>query len=180
MGIISGGIWGVTVKVKEFSNFIKKNGWQPIKKNVHDFFMTILRVIVYIIIGIGYLSGFIFIPIYFEVLLQNENRTTSFILIYLFLGLVAFYYISGTRRKETKNIIVMLESDFDDFKNGIKEFVQGVGTLTKALLVLVGWLLAIVAVIGVIALGIWLIVALGPLWVIAIVLILILLAIVSR
>jgi len=41
-------------------------------------------------------------------------------------------------------------------------------------------LLAIVAGIGVIALGIWLIVALGPLWIIAIVLILILLAIAGR
>ena len=179
-GIIGGGIWGISVKVREFSGFVKKNGWQPIRKKIRDFFVTILRVTIYSIIGIGYLSGFVLVPLYFDGMLENEDYTNVFIVTYLFLGLIIFYYVNGIKRKNTKNLIKMLSQDFTGFKNGIKEFIQGVGTLTKTLLILVGWLLAIAAGIGVIALGIWLIVALGPLWIIAIVLSLILLAIAGR
>src|SRR3989344_7397992 len=93
-GIVGGGIWGITVKVKEFSNFVKANGWQSIRKKVRDFFITILRVTIYTVIGIGYLSGFVLVPMYFEEILENENYTNSFILVYLFLGLVAFYYVN--------------------------------------------------------------------------------------
>jgi len=180
VGIIGGVIWSISVKVREFSSFVKKNGWHPVKKKIFDFFLMILHVIIYSIIGAGYLSGFVLIPLYFDWMLENEDYTNTFIVTYLFLGMIAFYYVNGIKRKNTKNLINILSQDFTGFKNGIKEFVQEVFILIKALLVLSGWLVAIFVGIGVIVLGIWLIVAIGPLWIIAIVLILILLAMAGR
>jgi len=179
-GIIGGGIWGVTVKVRKFFNFINKNGWQPIRKKVRDFFIRILQVTIYTIVGMSYLSGLVFVPLYFDEMLENESYANLFIFAYLILGLLVGYYVNGTKRQKTKNFIEILSQDFTGFKNWIKDFVQGIGTLIKALLVLAGWLLAIAAVIGLIALSIWLIVALGPLWIIVIILILIFLAIAGR
>lgn len=178
-GIVCGGIWGIMIKVREFSSFIKKNGWQPIRKKTHDFFIKILRITIYTLIGIGYLSIPVLIPLRFDWVLENEDYINVLIFSYLFLGLLALYYINGIKRRNTKNLITMFLQDFIDFKNGIKEFlhgfIQGGWILTKILLVLAGWLLAIAAGIGVIALCIWLIVALGPLWIITIILLLILL-----
>ena len=115
------------------------------------------------------------VPIYFEEILENENYTNSFILVYLFLGLVAFYYVNGIKRREIKNIILILSQDFDGFKKGIKEFIQGMGTLAKSLLVLAGWLLAIGAIILVFVLFGWFIASLSATTIIIILLVLILL-----
>ena len=174
-GIVGGGIWGISVKVREFSNFVKKNGWHPVRNKIRQFFINVLRITIYIVIGLGYLSSFVFIPLQFEGILENEEYTNAFILGYLFLGLLVFYYVNGIKRRGTKSPTTILSQDFVSFKNGVREFIQEFGTLVKALFVLGGWLLAILAGIAVIALGVWLIVALGPLWIIAIVLILILL-----
>ncbi len=103
-----GGAWGIYIKIKEFSKFLKENGWQPVRKKIRNFFSVILCVTIYTLIGIGYLSGFVLVPIYFEKILGNENYTNLFILTYLFLGLIAFYYVNGIKRRETKNIIVIL------------------------------------------------------------------------
>lgn len=174
-GIVGGGIWGITVKVREFSSFVKTNGWEPVKKKMRDFFITILRVTIYTLVGIGYLSGFVLIPLYFEGMLENESWTNSFILAYILFGLLAFYYVNGIKRKKTKRITAILKSDFDDFKKGLKEFIQGIGTLAKGLLILAGWLLAIGAIILAFVLFGWLIASLSATTIVIILLVLILL-----
>ncbi len=179
-GIIAGGIWGISIKVREFSSFLKKNGWQPVRNKIRQFFINILRITIYTVVGLGYLSGLVFIPLQFEGIIENEEYINTFILGYLFLGLLVFYYVNGIKRRETKNIKSILSQDFTSFKNEVGEFIQGFGTLMKVLFVLGGWLLAILAGIAITALGIWLIIALGPLWIIAIVLILILLVLAGR
>ncbi len=179
-GIIGGGIWGISVKVREFSSFVKKNGWRPVRNKIMQFFTNVLQVTIYTVLGLGYLSGFVFIPLQFEGILENEEYTSAFVLGYLCLGLLVFYYVNGMKRRGTKNPTTILSQDFVSFKNGVKEFIQEFGALLNTLFVLGKWLLAILAGIAIIALGIWLIVILGPLWIIAIVLILIFFALAGR
>ncbi len=180
IGIVSSGIWGISVKVRELSSFVKKNGWRPIRNKIKQFFINILRVTVYTIVGLGYLFGLVFIPIRFEWILGNEARTNVFMICYLFLGFLVFYYMNGTKRRGTKNPVAILSEDFISFKNGIKEFIQGLDVLMTVLFALGRWLLTILGVITITVLGVWLIVALGPLWIIAIILTLILLVQIGR
>ncbi len=174
-GIIGGGIWGISVKVREFSSFVKINGWQAVKKKLRDFFITILHMTIYALVGIGYLSGFVFITLYFDGILENEIYMSLFILAYLLLGLLIGYYINGIKRRKTKSIISILKQDFTSFKKSLREFIQGIGTLAKGLLVLAGWLLVIGAIILAFVLFGWFIVSLSATTIIIILLVLILL-----
>ena len=108
-------------------------------------------------------------------ILENENYNTIFVPAYLLLGLIAVYYVNGIKRQKTKNLIVILKSDFNDFKKGLKEFIQGIGTLAKSLLVLAGWLLFIGAIILAFVLFGWFIASLSATTIIIILLVMILL-----
>lgn len=179
-GIAIGGIWGIYIKTKEFSDFVKKNGWKQVGQNIVNFSVKILRIPFFVLIGILYLSGFLLVPLYLDEVVQSDNYTNLFALVYFLVSLFAFYYANGTKRRETKNIVSMIRQDFAGFKDGLKEFIAGAETLTKMFLILLGWLLRIAIGILLIALTIWLILAIGPLWIIAIVAVLIFLVLIGR
>ena len=48
-----GGAWGIYIKIKEFSKFLKENGWQPVRKKIRNFFSVILCLTIYTLIGNG-------------------------------------------------------------------------------------------------------------------------------
>lgn len=171
--IFIGGIWGIYIKTKDFSNFVKKSGWRPVRKKIQSFFVRIWWVVLFTLIGVGYFSGFALIISIFS---ENENYANTFILAYLFLGFFILYYVQGSQRRKTKNINTIFTRDILCLRDGFKDFIKGIWFLVEALLVLAGRLFVFVAVIGLIALGTWLLIAIGPLWIIAVVLILILIS----
>ena len=70
---------------------------------------------------------------------------------------------------------LIFNQDFVVLKEQFKEFIRGIGTLAKAILILVGWLLAIGAIILAFVLFGWFIASLGATTIIIILLVLILL-----
>ncbi len=139
------------------------------------FFRALLRVVTISLIVILYLAGLVFIPLYFDGLLQNDTYASMFYVPYFLFGAFIFYYLNGIKRKKTKNIKLIVCQDLGDFKNGVKKFIQGIGVLSKGLLILAAWLLAIGAIILVFILFGWLIFSLSATTIIILLLVLILL-----
>jgi hypothetical protein len=169
------GIWSIFYKIRELSNFIKKRGWGAVGRNVLNFFIIILKIGVSIV----YALGFILVPVYFDNVLRVKDYNTFFA-VYFAVGLFAFYYANGLRRRKTCNISLMLSHDIHGLQNALNTAIQDLGKFVEILFKLVGWLIVAVVVLTLAALAIWLVIAIGPLWIIAIALVLILLALVGR
>ena len=140
-----------------------------------NFFKNILQLFIFLLILMLYFSGFVLIPSYFELIIKDELYIKLFFIGYLLLGAIICYYASGIKRRKTKNILIILGQDLIDFKKCFIEFIKGIGTLAKGLLILTGFLLAIGAIILVFIFFGWLVFSLSATTIIIILLVLILL-----
>lgn len=153
-------------------------------KNIKNCFIEIIKITTALILIIFYLSGFVFIPVKFSVIIESKQYTYIFMYVYLLLGLITFYYINGILRRKTKNLKQIFLLDFISFKKELGELIQDVKNLFSItfnlLFGLVIFFLIIITTLIVIIFGIWIIIILGPLWIIAIILTLILFSIISK
>lgn len=106
----------------------------------------ILRNTILPFIVILYLSGFI-LPFYLNDFFQDNLYINLFIVaypIYLILGVIGYYYINGTKRRNTKNVKIILGQDLVDSKKSFIQFIILAGATGAIILffILFGWFIA--------------------------------------
>ncbi len=148
----------------------KEDSKKPINSDRYLTLKEIVKTLLYIVMGTIYMVGLVGTPTWFKALIENDTYTSIFISVYLFLGLFLVYYINGIDRRKTKSFKVIYKKDYEDIKNWVKAFIEGIVILIKGLSIVAIWLLKVLGIVVLIGLGIWLVVALGPLWIIAILL----------
>jgi len=175
-GLIVGAVWGISVKTRELKAFVKKNGWGPVKVKVWKLFKEFSYKLTFGLLILGYLLGSVYLSLSLEDNTSiNKDYIGYIISLYFFIGFTIFYYANGIIRRKTKNIKIIFNQDFVVLKEKFKEFIQGIGTLAKAILILAGWLLAIGAIILAFILFGWFIASLSATTIIIILLVLIVL-----
>lgn len=159
------------------STRIKKYGWAGFKKKIRDSFFEFLRVSAWASLVIVYFSGFVTLASSTE---MSPDLLALSLSTYIVAGIFLLYYCTGIKRRQTRSIRKIFSGDLAGIKSVFVEFLSDIGKLTAVLFAVAGWLLKLAFWLVLIGLGIWLLVALGPLWIIAIVLVFILLALVGR
>jgi hypothetical protein len=165
-----GGIWSLNVKRREFLKFVKENGWSSVRSIIRNFFIRTIK-LTGLVLGITfYFLGLILIPLYFEG--SNETLASWLTVGYLLIGIFTYYYITGIKRRYTKNIVLIFKTDLADFKKNTLRTVKDVYGLTVILLKFAGILFVII--LAVVLFG-WFIASLSSMTIIIFLLILILL-----
>ena len=155
---------------------VKKYGWRAIRKKIWGSFLLFLRTFFIALVFIAYFAGFFTILYFFESSASDQLALGLFLFLYFVFGSLFWYYTSGIKRRGTRRISKMITGDIMGIKNTYDTFIKDLGLFFESILKLAGWSVMAIVWLVLIGLGIWLVVALGPLWIIAIILCLILFA----
>lgn len=178
--IVIGGLWSIHNRERKLARYVEIHGWKVVRKNVRDSLVRFAYLIAIYLAFTFYICGVVVIPLYFDSLTRNVDTVYLFVSIYFAVGLAIWYFVSGVKRRKTKNIKIILSQDFHYLVNVFENFLNELTDIFNGLLSITGWLLKVFMWVVLVGLCIWIIVALGPLWIIAIVLILILVALINR
>ncbi len=151
--IFAGALWGINIKRKEFSIFVKDKGWAEVRLRIKNSLIKVFRFVGIILLILTYLVGIVGIPLYFEEFFKDGN-TDWFIVLYLLFGIFIYYYLTGIKRRGTKNIQLMVKEDSVEVKKSTLQILNELWTLIKSLVILAVF-------IGVIGLGGWGLFAVG-------------------